>query len=170
MQKLQPLVQELKEKYKDNQQLMNQKLMLLYKEHKVNPLGGCLPILLQFPVFLALYCTIEGAVVLRQSSFLWCVDLCQPDNIGTIAGINIHPLIIVMTLLMAFQQKITPSAADPMQQKMMMIMPLFMLLFLYNLPSGLTLYWTVSQFISIIQLVINNRLNNKEEEKAGAAA
>jgi YidC/Oxa1 family membrane protein insertase len=170
MQKIQPLVQELREKYKDNPQVMNQKVMALYKEHKVNPLGGCLPIFLQMPVFLALFCAFSGAVELRHESFLWCSDLCQPDNIGSILGIQIHPLVLVMTGLMVFQQKLTPSAADPAQQKMMMFMPLVMLLFFYDMPSGLTLYWTVSQIISIIQLLINRHISNREEEKAGATA
>lgn len=169
MQKLQPLVAQIKEKYKGNPQLMNQQVMLLYKEHKANPVGGCLPVLMQFPVFLALYCTIEGSIMLRHQSFLWCSDLCQPDNIATIMGIGIHPLIIAMTVLMVLQQKMTPSAADPAQQKMMMFMPIVMLFLLYNLPSGLTLYWTISQAISIVQLVINNR-SRKEEAKAVATA
>ena len=169
MQKLQPLVAQIKEKYKGNPQVMNQQVMLLYKEHKANPVGGCLPVLMQFPVFLALYCTIEGSVVLRHQPFLWCSDLCQPDNIATIMGIGIHPLIIVMTVLMVLQQKITPSAADPAQQKMMMFMPIVMLFLLYNLPSGLTLYWTISQAISIVQLIINNR-SRKEEAQAVATA
>jgi len=170
MQKIQPLVQEIRGKYKDNPQVMNQKVMALYKENKVNPLGGCLPIALQMPVFLALFCAFSGAVELRHASFLWCKDLCQPDNIGSILGIPIHPLVLAMTLLMVLQQKMTPSAADPAQQKMMMFMPLVMLLFFYDMPSGLTLYWTVSQSIAIIQLLINKQVTKRDEEKAGATA
>ncbi len=164
MQKLQPLVAEIRKKYKDNPQEMNAKVMALYKEHKVNPLGGCFPILLQLPVFLALYSTLEGAVQLRHTSFLWIHDLCLPDTVGHIFGLPIHPLIIAMTLLMFFQQKLTPAAADPTQQKMMMIMPLVLLFFLYNLPAGLTLYWTVSQAISILQLVVNQKMS-KDDDK-----
>ena len=155
MQKLQPLVKELKEKYKDNQQLMNTKMMELYREQKVNPLGGCLPILLQIPVFIALYSTIDSAVELRHISFLWAKDLTQPDTVAVILGtLPINPLIIVMTLLMVLQQRMTPAAADPMQQKIMMLMPVVMLFILYTLPAGLTLYWTVSQIFSIIQLLL----------------
>ncbi|OGV49524.1 MAG: hypothetical protein A2017_22085 [Lentisphaerae bacterium GWF2_44_16] len=168
MQKIQPMVQEIRTKYKDNPQILNSKIMGLYKEQKVNPLGGCLPILLQLPVFFALYSTLDGAVELRQTSFLWCHDLSMPDTIASIFGLGIHPLIIAMTLLMVVQQKITPASPDPMQQKMMMFMPLIMLVFLYNLPSGLTLYWTVSQIISIIQLYINKRAAQNEQEKAAA--
>jgi YidC/Oxa1 family membrane protein insertase len=170
MQKLQPLIKELKEKYKDNQQMMNTKMMELYKIHKVNPLGGCLPILLQIPVFIALYSTIDSSVELRHSSFWWAHDLAQPDTVATVLGIAINPLVLAMTLLMLVQQRLTPAAADPMQQKMMMIMPLVMLFFLYNLPSGLTLYWTVSQIISIIQLLINQKLNKDDTAEPAKTA
>ncbi|HBC87299.1 MAG TPA: hypothetical protein DCZ94_10115 [Lentisphaeria bacterium] len=165
MQKIQPLVQEIKTKYKDDSQKMNQKIMQLYKEHKVNPLGGCLPILLQIPVFTALYFSLNGAIELRQSSFLWAFDLSRPDTIYTIPGIElaINPLVILMAVTMVYQQHLTPSAMDPMQQKMMMIMPLVMLVLLYSLPSGLTLYWTISQGISIVQLLVNKRIDEKEK-------
>lgn len=158
MQKIQPLVQEIKTKYKDNPQLMNVKVMELYKEQKVNPLGGCLPILLQMPVFIALYSTLDGAVELRHTSFMWCHDLSRPDTIFTIFGLlDFNPLILLMTALMVFQQKMTPASPDPVQQKMMMFMPIVMLIFMYSLPSGLTLYWTVNQIISILQLLINKK-------------
>lgn len=170
MQRIQPMVKELKEKYKDDPKELQARTMMLYKEYKVNPLGGCLPILLQIPVFIALYSALDGAVQLRQTSFLWCYDLSKPDTIATVFGMPIHPLIIAMTLLMLLQQKLTPSAADPAQQKMMMIMPLVMLVLLYNLPSGLTLYWTVSQVISIIQLVVNNKMSKDETSEGKAVA
>ncbi|MFZ4572679.1 MAG: membrane protein insertase YidC, partial [Bacteroidales bacterium] len=164
MQKIQPLVQEIRTKYKAEPQKMNTKIMQLYKEHKVNPMGGCLPILLQIPVFTALYFALNGAIELRQASFLWAVDLSRPDTIATIPGIElaINPLVLLMTITMVLQQYLTPSAADPIQQKMMMIMPLVMLVMLYSLPSGLTLYWTVSQIISIIQLLVNKRIDKNE--------
>ena len=149
---------------------MNTKTMELYREQKVNPLGGCLPILLQIPVFLALYSTLDAAVELRQVSFWWAGDLCKPDTVAVILGLPINPLILAMTLLMFLQQKMTPSAMEPMQQKMMLAMPFVMLFFLYSLPSGLTLYWTVSQIISIIQLLINNRAAADEKPKDPAAA
>jgi YidC/Oxa1 family membrane protein insertase len=162
MQTLQPKIKEIRDQYKDNPQLMNSKVMELYKSEKVNPLGGCLPILLQIPVFFALYATLDGAVELRQVPFLWAADLARPDTIAHIFSLPINPLIIVMCGLMLVQQKLTPSAMDPMQQKMMLLMPVFMLVFLYSLPSGLTLYWTVSQIFSILQLLVQNKTNKKD--------
>lgn len=164
MQKIQPAIKELREKYKEDKQKLNTKMMELYKKEGVNPLGGCLPILVQIPVFFALYWTLDGAIELRHQSFLWAIDLTQPDTIAHIFSIPINPLAILMALTMVLQQKLTPVATDPMQAKMMMFMPLIMLIFLYSLPSGLTLYWTVSQIISIIQLMVN--IYNDKKEKA----
>lgn len=172
MQAIQPKVKELREKYKDNPQLMNSKMMELYRAEGVNPFGGCLPILLQIPVFFALYATLEGAVELRQSSFFWCHDLAAAD---TIARVNlyfftlpINPLVLAMTGLMVLQQHMTPMSMDPAQKKMMMLMPFVMLFFFYDLPSGLTLYWTVSNIFSIIQLRLQQR-SAKTTAAAGAA-
>ena len=170
MQKIQPLIKELRKKYKDNPQQMNMELMKLYKEHGVNPLGGCLPILLQMPVFFALYATLSGSIEPRHSAFLWMHDLSMPDTVAVLFGLPINPLMLMMTGTMVLQQKLTPSAADPAQQKMMMFMPLVMLVMLYSLPSGLTLYWTVSQFISIAQLVVNKKLEARAELKEKNAA
>jgi YidC/Oxa1 family membrane protein insertase len=161
MQSIGPKVQAIREKYKDNPQMLNMKTMELYREEQVNPFGGCLPILLQIPVFFALYATLEGAVQLRQVPFLWCTDLAAPDTIFSIPlyffNLPVNPLVLAMTGLMIIQQRMTPMSADPMQKKMMMAMPIIMLLFLYNLPSGLTLYWTVSNFFSIVQLKLQQR-------------
>ena len=161
MQKLQPQMKEIREKYKEDPQTMNAKVMELYRTEKVNPLGGCLPILLQIPVFIALYSTLNGAVELRQVSFWWIQDLAKPDTVATIFGLAINPLILAMTGLMVLQQRLTPAAMDPMQQKMMMFMPLMMLVMLYNLPAGLTLYWTVSQGLAILQLVLQKRMDSE---------
>ncbi len=166
MQTLQPKMKEIKEQHKDNPQVMNTKIMQLYKEEKVNPLGGCLPILLQLPVFIALLSTLRNAVELRHVSFLWITDLTKPDTVASILGLDINPLVLVMTLTMLLQQKLTPATGDPMQRKMMMFMPVMMLFFFYNLPAGLTLYWTVSQFVSIIQLLYNQKNDKKELKKA----
>jgi YidC/Oxa1 family membrane protein insertase len=161
MQLVQPKLKEIREKYKDNPQLMNSKMMELYRTEGVNPFGGCLPILLQIPVFFALYATLDSAVELRQVSFLWCKDLAAPDTIFSIplyfVNLPFNPLVLAMTGLMIIQQRMTPMSADPMQKKMMMAMPIVMLLFLYNLPSGLTLYWTVSNLFSIVQLKLQQR-------------
>lgn len=164
MQKIQPAIKELREKYKEDKPKLNTKMMELYKKEGVNPLGGCLPIVVQIPVFFALYWTLDGAIELRHQAFLWATDLTQPDTIAHIFSIPINPLAILMALTMVLQQKLTPVATDPMQAKMMMFMPLIMLIFLYSLPSGLTLYWTVSQIISIIQLMVN--IYNDKKEKA----
>ena len=167
MQKVKPLMDSIKEKYKGDTQTMNAKMMELYKKEKINPLGGCLPLLLQLPVFFALYSTLDAAVELRQIPFLWATDLSRPDLVGPVLlfGLGIHPFIIMMTILMFIQQKLTPTMGDPMQQKIMMAMPLVMLVMLYSLPSGLTLYWTVSNAFSIIQLIYTLNLNKRDEAK-----
>ena len=171
MQKLQPQMKEIREKYKDDPQTMNAKVMELYRQEKVNPLGGCLPILLQIPVFIALYSTLNGAVELRQVPFWYIADLAKPDTIATLFGVlDINPLVIIMTGLMVLQQRLTPAAMDPMQQKMMMFMPVFMLFILYNLPAGLTLYWTVSQIFAILQLLLQKKLNSEENKPVKKAA
>lgn len=171
MQRLQPEMKKIREKYKEDPKQMNMKVMALYKDNKVNPLGGCLPILLQMPVFIALYSALDASVELRQTPFLWATDLSKPDLVGPMLlfGIGIHPFILMMTGLMVLQQKLTPTMGDPIQQKVMMFMPVIMLVMLYNLPSGLTLYWTVSQGISIIQLLYNLRISKQEEAVAAVA-
>ncbi|MBR2508280.1 MAG: membrane protein insertase YidC [Lentisphaeria bacterium] len=175
MQKLQPQIKELREKYKDNPQLLNTKTMELYQKEQVNPFSGCLPILLQIPVFFALYATLDNALELRQVPFWWASDLATADTVWShslgfsifgISTLKLNPLVIVMTALMVVQQKITPSAMDPAQQKMMALMPVIMLIFLYDLPSGLTLYWTVSQIFSLLQVYLQRRLDKKKSAAA----
>jgi YidC/Oxa1 family membrane protein insertase len=151
MQKFQPLMAKLKEKYKDDAQKMNAEMMKLYKEHKVNPFSGCLPMVVQIPVFFALFAMLRSAIELRGAHFLWIKDLSLPDTILTLGGLPLNPLPLIMVGSMIWQQKITPTTADPQQAKMMMFMPLMMLLFFYNASSGLALYWTVQQFLSIAQ-------------------
>ncbi len=157
MQELQPHIQKLKEKYKDDKQAMNQATMELFKEHKVNPLGGCWPMLLQLPVFIALYQTLAYAIELRHASFV-CIpqiylclnDLSAPDPY------YVTP--ILMGGSMVLQQWMTPSAGDPMQRKMMLIMPVVFTYLFLSFPSGLVLYWLVSNLLSIGQQVITNKL------------
>ncbi|MBU8901346.1 MAG: membrane protein insertase YidC [Victivallales bacterium] len=170
MQKLQPQMKEIRAQYKDDPQTMNAKVMELYRTEKVNPLGGCLPILMQIPVFIALYSTLNGAVELRQVPFWWIQDLAKPDTVATIFGLAINPLIIAMTGLMVLQQRLTPAAMDPAQQKMMMFMPVVMLFMLYSLPAGLTLYWTVSQSLAILQLVLQKRMDTDNNQLVKKAA
>lgn len=175
MQQLQPQIKELREKYKDNPQLLNTKTMELYQKEQVNPFGGCLPILLQIPVFFALYATLDNALELRQVSFWWSPDLATADTVWSyplgfsvfgISNLKLNPLVIVMTILMVVQQRMTPSAMDPAQQKMMALMPVFMLIFLYDLPSGLTLYWTVSQIFSLLQVYLQRKFDKKKSAAA----
>lgn len=180
MQKVQPMFKELKEKYKDNPQLLNQKMTELYRQEGINPLAGCLPILLQIPIFFALYAMLDNAVALRHVSFLWCKNLAAADTVCRIPlgftmpllnadAIPVNPLVLAMTALMVIQQRMTPMSMDPMQKKMMMFMPVIMLLFLYDLPSGLTLYWTVSNIFSIIQLWLQKKRSQPDQPAAAAA-
>ena len=174
MQKLQPQLKALREKYKENPQELNMRMMELYRTEGVNPLGGCLPMLLQLPIFFALYSVFDSAVELRHVSFLWAKDLAQPDQVGPVIELlgfqlAIHPWILLMTALMIVQQKMTPQQGDPMQQKIMMAMPVIMLVFLYNLPSGLTLYWTVSQIFSIAQMKYSLYIAKRDEGKDAPA-
>ena len=165
MQKLQPLIAELKEKHKDAPQKMQQAQMALYKEHGVNPLASCLPMLVQLPIFIALFTVLRSSIELRFASFLWIADLSEPEGlldgmIPLIGSLNILP--IVMTGTMIIQQQLTPTAGDPQQKKMMMMMPAMMLLFFYNMASALVLYWSVSQCLSIAQLLMQQRKSKQE--------
>ena len=143
--------------------------MLLYREHGVNPVAGCLPMVIQMPVFIALFAVLRSAVELRFAPFLWIKDLCEPEALITFGfqipllgnALNILPIIMAGTMFL--QQKMTPSAGDPQQQKMMQFMPLMMLFMFYNMASALVLYWSVSQGLSILQLYLQQR---KEPQKA----
>jgi len=173
MQKIQPLVTEIREKYKDKPQKMNQEVMALYKEHKVNPMAGCLPMVVQIPVFIALFIVLRSAVELRFAEFLWIRDLSEPEGLlaGTIpivGSLNILPLF--MTLTTVLQQRLTPTAGDPQQQKMMMIMPVVFLFLFYNMASALVLYWSVSQCLAVVQLVFQRRRKAVKEEVIPAPA
>lgn len=168
MSALSPKLKEIREKYKNEPMVAQAKMSELYKEHKVNPMGGCLPMLIQIPVFIALYYALGSAAELRQQSFWWINDLVQPDTVCRIFGLAINPLIIAWTLLMVVQQKLTPTAMDPMQAKVMLFMPVMMLFILYTLPAALTLYWTVSQIFSIAQMLYQNKVKQAEDAKRKA--
>lgn len=153
-----PLVNQIREKYKDNPQKMQQEIMAVYKEHKINPLGGCLPMLIQIPVFIALFVVLRSAIELRFANFLWIADLSEPENLfpGLLPfGLPLNILPLLMAGTMYLQMKLSPSAGDPAQQKIMAIMmPGMMLIFLYNFASGLALYWTTQNVLMIIQQVL----------------
>lgn len=154
MRDLMPKIQALKERYGDDRQKLHQATMELYQREKVNPLsfGGCLPMLIQIPFFIALYYVLIGAVELRQAPFMfWLNDLSARDPY--------YVLPILMGISMLVQQRLTPSSADPAQAKMMMFMPVIFTMFFLNFPSGLVLYWFVSNLLSILQQwYINKKL------------
>ena len=156
MQEIQPLLKEIQAKYKGNPQRLQMETMQLYREHKVNPFASCLPMLVQIPVFFALFVVLRGAIELRFAPFLWIQDLSQPEALGAkswfpfFGGLNILPILMAAT--MALQSALTPSSGDRSQQRMMMVfMPIMMLVMFYNFASALSLYWTLSQVISIGQ-------------------
>lgn len=156
MQRLKPEMERLNEKFKDDPQKKNQATLELYKKHKVNPLGGCLPIVVQMPVFIALYNVLSSAVELRKAPFgLWIGDLSAPDRVGAVAGLPIHIMPLIMAGTMVWQQKLTPT--DPRQAAMAYIMPVVMTVFFYAMPSGLVLYWTVTNLMAIGQQIWINR-------------
>jgi YidC/Oxa1 family membrane protein insertase len=150
MQRVQPEMERIREKYKSDPQAMNTAVMALYKENKINPAGGCLPLLLQMPLFLALYQVLFNAIELRQAPFmLWMNDLSAPDELFSVAGFPIRLLPLLMTVSGYLQMKMTPT--DPRQAPTMYMMNAVMLVFFYNLPSGLVLYWTVMNLLTAFQ-------------------
>ena len=166
MQALQPQMNAIKEKYKDDPVKMNRKNMEFMKEHKVNPMGGCLPMLIQIPVFFGFYSMIRSAIELRGAHWLWVQDLSKPDILFVIPGLGFVPffgipgvglpfnlLPLIMGVTMLWQARLTPPSPgmDPSQAKMMRYMPLIFMLGLYNFSSGLTLYWTVNNLLTIAQ-------------------
>ena len=167
MQALQPQMKAIQEKYKDDPVKMNKKVMEFMREHKVSPLGGCLPVLLQVPVFIGFFQMVRTAIELRGASFLWACDLSRSDTIFVIPGVNfnVNPLPLLMGLTMFWQARLTPPAPgmDPVQQKMMKYFPLIFLFILYDYSAGLTLYWTVQNLLSIAQ----TKLTRISEEKKG---
>ncbi|HOF57909.1 MAG TPA: membrane protein insertase YidC [Syntrophorhabdaceae bacterium] len=162
MQKLQPQIAKLKEKYKDDKQKLNQEMMEIYKRKGVNPMGGCLPMIIQIPVFFALYKALSGAIELRHAPFMfWINDLSAPEDLFsfTVMGftIPIRILPLIMGITQMIQQKMTPTSVDPMQEKMMLFMPIFFTFLFWGFPSGLVLYWLVNNVISIGQQYYINK-------------
>jgi len=160
MQKLQPRMAKMREKYKNNKAQLNKEMMALYKTYKVNPMGGCLPMIIQLPVFFALFRILGSAIELRQAPFmLWINDLSAPDRLFnfpfSIPFMSPPYGIPVLTLLMGasmfLQQKMTPTPGDPTQAKIMMFLPLIFTFMFINFPSGLVLYWLVNNILSIGQ-------------------
>ncbi len=161
MKKVQPLMKEIREKYKDDKQKINQEVMALYKTYKVNPLSGCLPMLVQLPIFLALYRMLYQAIELRHAPFFaWIQDLSAPDRLFHFdfaiplmqPPYGIPVLTIIMGVTFFFQQKMMPTGTgDPTQQKIMMLMPIFLTVIFINFPAGLVLYIFANNVISMGQ-------------------
>ncbi len=160
MQKLQPRMAKIREKYKNNKAQLNKEMMGLYKTYKVNPMGGCLPMIIQLPVFFALFRILGSAIELRQAPFmLWIKDLSAPDRLFNFPfsipfmepPYGIPVLTLLMGASMFLQQKMTPTPGDPMQAKIMMFLPLIFTFMFINFPSGLVLYWLVNNILSIGQ-------------------
>jgi len=161
MQDLQPKMTALREKYSNDPQKLNVEMMGLYKKHGINPFAGCLPMLVQIPIFFGFYNMLGKAVELRNSSFLWAHDLSQADTVAFVAGFPINVLPILMAGTMFYQMQLTPKTGDPMQQRIFMFMPLMFVMFCYNYASALALYWTVQNVFTIVQLLITNRKNSQ---------
>ncbi|MGM0607540.1 MAG: YidC/Oxa1 family insertase periplasmic-domain containing protein [Candidatus Muiribacteriota bacterium] len=152
MQKIQPEIQKIKDKYKDEPQKMNTQIMELYKKHNMNPLAGCLPMLIQIPILFSLFTMLRSSIEIKGESFLWLPDLSQPDPM--------YILPVLIALSMYYQQKIT-KVSDPKQGQMMMMMPVIMLVLTLSLPSGVLLYWMVSNVSSYFQqLYVNKHIHN----------
>jgi YidC/Oxa1 family membrane protein insertase len=172
MQALAPELAALKEKYKDDVQKQTQKTWELYKKHKVNPMSGCLPMLIQMPVFIGFFTMIRSAIELRGAHFLWVADLSKPDTLFMIPGITFIPFIstpeglpfnllpLLMGGAMLWQSHLQPVSPgmDPAQQKMMRWLPAIFILFLYNYSSGLALYWTVNNLLTILQTKLTKNI------------
>jgi YidC/Oxa1 family membrane protein insertase len=144
MRKLQPKLKSLKENYGDDKKKMNEAMMRMYREEKINPLGGCLPILVQIPVFIALYWMLLESVEIRQQPFmLWITDLTAQDPY--------YILPVLMGATMLIQHKLNPTPLDPIQARVMMILPIAFTFFFLFFPAGLVLYWVVNNTLSIAQ-------------------
>jgi len=155
MQEIQPKIKAVQQQFKGNPQRLQQETWAVYRENKVNPMASCLPMLVQIPVFIALFNVLRAAVELRYAPFLWIADLSEPEALFAswfpFGGLNILPILMAAT--MALQSALTPSTGDKNQQRMMMVMmPAMMLFMFYSFPSALSLYWTLSQVFSIVQM------------------
>jgi YidC/Oxa1 family membrane protein insertase len=161
MQKIQPEMQAVREKFKDNPQKLQAATMELFKKHKVNPMGGCIPVLITMPFFFGFYTMLRSTAELRFVPFLWATDLSAPDTIGHIFGLPINILPVLMGATMVIQMHLTPSpTVDNAQAKMMKFMPYIFALFCYNFSCALALYSTVNGIFTIGQQLVINRMKD----------
>lgn len=171
MQELSPQIKLINEKYADDPKLKQEKTIELYKKNGTNPMAGCLPMLIQIPIFIALYTAFSDTVDLWNSPFLWIKDLSEPDTVFTTPklafigalAINILPLIMVATQVV--QSKMTTVSTDPNQKMMMYMMPVIMLYFFWSMPAGVTMYWTMQNILSIAQQVYTNKFVKSDDKK-----
>jgi len=154
---LNPKMQELREKYKDDPTRMNQEVMKLYKDYGINPVGGCLPMMIQIPIFFGLFKMLGQAVELRNAPFLWVKDLSQPDTVAHIAGLPINVIPLCMAATQIWLMAMTPKTGDPTQRRVMMFTPLIFLFICYNFAAALALYYTAQNLFSIVQFYYNKR-------------
>jgi len=169
MQKFQPQIAALKEKYKDNPQKLNQATLELFKEHKINPMGGCLPMLITMPLFFGFFTMLQSSAELRFQSFLWAQDLSAPDTVMRLFGfpLNIMPLLMAATML--YQMRLTPQpTVDNAQMKMMKFMPVIFAFICYSYSCALPIYMTINGLFTIGQQLVINRM--KDDESALAPA
>lgn len=170
MAKLQPELQALREKYKDNPRKQQEATMALFKEKKVNPVGGCLPILITIPFFMGFFTMLQSTAELRFSPFLWAADLASADTIGHVLGLPINILPLLMGATMVIQMRLTPSPSmDPMQAKMMQFMPIIFTLFCYTFSCALSLYSTVNGLFTIVQQLVINKMKDPEADAPAVA-
>ncbi|MEI8037697.1 MAG: membrane protein insertase YidC [Verrucomicrobiota bacterium] len=162
MSKLQPEMAKIKEKYADDPNKINTETMGLYRKYGINPLGGCLPMFIQIPIFFGFYRMLQYAVELRGQSFLWVHDLSQPDTFAYISGVPINFLPVVMAISSFLQIRMTPKTGDAMQQKIIMFMPFMFFFFCYNFASALALYWTTQNIFSIGQTWLMSKVPEPE--------
>lgn len=169
MAKLQPQMKEVREKYKDNPQKMNQATIAIFKENKVNPMGGCIPILITIPLFIAFFAMLQGTAELRFQPFLWVTDLSAPDTVARIFGLPLNIMPLLMGATMVFQMRLTPTpTTDNAQAMMMKFMPIVFMLFCYNFAAGLALYSTVNGVFTIAQQMAVNKFTKDEPVVAPA--
>lgn len=173
MQELKPQIDSINQKYEKDPAQKQQKMMELYKRNNVNPMGGCLPMLVQIPIFIALYTAFSDTIELWNEPFLWITDLSEPDTVyktpallGS-SGFNLNLLPLVMVATQVVQTRLTAVSSDPNQKMMMYFMPVIMLYFFWSMPSGVTLYWTIQNILSIAQQLITNKYG-KDAKKAKA--
>ncbi|MFN4227823.1 MAG: YidC/Oxa1 family insertase periplasmic-domain containing protein [Candidatus Ratteibacteria bacterium] len=165
LQKLRPYLQDIQKKYKDNPYQLQKELMNIYKEYNINPFAGCLPTIIQIPIFIGFFLALRNSVYLRGAGFIfWIKDLSMPDTVFKINNFPVNILPILMTITSYFQQKLTPQT-DPNQKAFIVIMPLMFLFILYNFPSGLLLYWITMNIAGLIEQYLISKNFSKIRNK-----